>query len=633
MRHPTTEGRRTKRAGWLAGASMIALAAPVLVATPATAIEFNFGDVSGSFDTTFTYGLSFRVADRDNGLIGIANGGTRFSVNADDGNLNYDTGLISNALRGTHEVLIDYKGFGVFSRATYFYDFENANGDNTEFKNLPDDSIQRVGKDFNLLDAYVYGGFDIADVAVDFRIGDQVLSWGESTFIQNGINVINPIDVNAIRIPGSEIRDALLPVTIADVDVSLTDNFSVEGFYQIDWEETDIDASGTYFSTNDFASPGGSILFLDGRVAEATATAGLAAPNNLSTVLPPPVPAPPFIGAAVPRGATDEPSDSGQFGFAARYYAEQLGGTEFGLYYLNYHSRTPIISARVGTGTTDLAVPNFFASSEYFTAYPEDIQLFGASFNTQLPGGASLQGEYSYRIDQPLQVDDNELLGAAQLAGQVALGALAPATANGVGNQVLADLGVDTAPEFAALIGSELSGFREFDVSQTQFTLTQVFDPIEALGIDQWVLVGEIGATYAHDLPDKSVLRFDGPNTPRPGNPIAAAASGVPLQTDGFADDFSWGYRLRARFDMLNAIGPINLSPVIGFSHDVGGTTPLPLSNFVQDRASVSIGLNATYQNSWSAGIQYTNFFAIGDDEFNMIRDRDIVTLNVKYSF
>ena len=83
---------------------------------------------------------------------------------------------------------------------------------------------------------------------------------------------------------------------------------------------------------------------------------------------------------------------------------------------------------------------------------------------------------------------------------------------------------------------------------------------------------------------------------------------------------------------MLNAIGPVNLFPVIGFSHDVGGTTPLPLGNFIEDRASVSIGVNATYLEQWSAGIQYTNFFAIGDDEFNAIRDRDLITFNLKYS-
>lgn len=620
MRHPTIERRRITQAGWLAGVSMIALAAPMIAATPATAVDFDIGELSGSFDTTLTYGLSFRVQDRTTDLVGLANGGSRFSVNGDDGNLNYDTGLISNSLRATHELLLDYNGFGVFSRANYFYDFENANGDRTERTNLSDEAIQRVGKDFNLLDAYVYGGFDVGSVPVDFRIGDQVLSWGESTFIQNGINVINPVDVNAIRIPGSEIRDALLPVTIADVDISLTDNFSVEGFYQLDWEETDIDASGTFFSTNDFASPGGSLVFLGfGAIPDNPALIGVPG-GALGT---------PAFGSVVPRGATREAEDEGQFGLAMRYFAEDLNETEFGAYFINYHSRTPIISAITGE-IPQVTGANYAATARYFTEYPEDIQLIGASFNTPI-GNTSLQGEVSYRIDQPLQVDDVELLIASltPFLSDSSGGALDPLL---LGNQIVADVG--------SIPGTtqELSGFREFDVIQAQATATHAFGPISSVGVDQWIVVGEVGFTSVPDLPDKNTLLFEGPNTPLPGSAgtqaiLGAIGVAVPTQTDGFADDFSWGYRVRARFDFLNAVGPVNLFPVFGFSHDVGGTTPQPLGNFVEDRASVSIGLNATYLEQWSAGIQYTNFFAIGEDKFNSIRDRDIVTLNVKYSF
>ena len=38
------------------------------------------------------------------------------------------------------------------------------------------------------------------------RVGDQVLNWGESTFIQNGISVINPFDVSKLRVPGAELK-------------------------------------------------------------------------------------------------------------------------------------------------------------------------------------------------------------------------------------------------------------------------------------------------------------------------------------------------------------------------------------------------------------------------------------------
>ena len=44
-----------------------------------------------------------------------------------------------------------------------------------------------------LLDAYVWWNFDAGEMPGQLRVGDQVLSWGESTFIQNSINTINMI--------------------------------------------------------------------------------------------------------------------------------------------------------------------------------------------------------------------------------------------------------------------------------------------------------------------------------------------------------------------------------------------------------------------------------------------------------
>ena len=52
---------------------------------------------------------------------------------------------------------------------------------------------------------------------------------------------------------------------------------------------------------------------------------------------------------AVQRGGDATPADSGQYGIALRYFAEQLNNTEFGFYFMNYHSRLPVVSARTGT--------------------------------------------------------------------------------------------------------------------------------------------------------------------------------------------------------------------------------------------------------------------------------------------
>ena len=49
----------------------------------------------------------------------------------------------------------------------------------------------------------------------------------------------------------------------------------------------------------------------------------------------------------------------------------------------------------------------------YFVDYPEDIKLWGLSANTAGPAGIALQGDYSYRSNQPLQLPSAELLLAA----------------------------------------------------------------------------------------------------------------------------------------------------------------------------------------------------------------------------
>ena len=54
----------------------LAIAAALAVSSPAHAIQFDWGDWSGSWDNTISYGISWRVEDPDPALIGIGNGGT-----------------------------------------------------------------------------------------------------------------------------------------------------------------------------------------------------------------------------------------------------------------------------------------------------------------------------------------------------------------------------------------------------------------------------------------------------------------------------------------------------------------------------------------------------------------------------
>ncbi|OYQ34878.1 hypothetical protein CHU95_09850 [Niveispirillum lacus] len=744
MAHKLTPRLRTDRRV-LAGVSAAAILAPMLAVGSAQAVSFNRGELSGSFDTTLTMGALFRVQGRDPNLIGVANGGRAHSINGDNGNLNYDKGLVSLAGRATHELKLSYGNLGAFVRGTYFYDMVNAkksstNGARTNRFAFNSDTVERIGRDFDLLDAFVYGDFAVGETSnLSVRLGKQVLSWGESTFIQNGINSINPLDVSALRVPGSELKEGFLPVPIADINFSFNENISLEAFYQFKWDNTEPEAAGSFFSTNDAASPGGERLFIgfgnylftdspnQGAVAGGNVFPVDRYPNPLLNGFRGVQSLTPF-GTVVPRSKDDTPSDSGQYGLALRIFAEELNDTEFGLYYTNLHSRTPVLSSIVGSLSQFQASSSTFTqNSSYRAEYPEDIQLFGASFNTTIPFGISLQGEISFRKDQPLQLDDVELLQAtlaapsilgsiaqgqaagaaagraqgsatfnsavaAAIAGNPALrpftgltfeqiqainptvaGAISAGIASAAGspggtraafenagaaagattganqaavgaaalfntNQIVRKIGTIQGTTAAAVtadlanryFGKRIQGWEEFDVTQAQMTATKAFE--RAFGADQWVVVTEVGGTWISDMPDKSVLRLEGPGTVVGGNPVFVGRGGMAdLATDGFADAFSWGYRAAIRFDYLNALPGINLYPSISWQHDVNGTTPTPLGNFVEGRKAVSLGLRALVRETITVDLAYSNFFGAG--KFNLINDRDFVSASVKYSF
>src|SRR5690554_6177467 len=121
----------------------------------------------------------------------------------------------------------------------------------------------------------------------------------------------------------------------------------------------------------------------------------------------------------VPRGGDRDARDSGQWGVAFRWLGDN---TEYGVYAMNYHSRTPILStqntdsatiqkalsagATVGPAMGQLVTAAaLVGNGNYFMEYPEDIRLYGASFSTMLPTGTAWQGEISYRPNAPVQIN------------------------------------------------------------------------------------------------------------------------------------------------------------------------------------------------------------------------------------
>jgi hypothetical protein len=606
----------------------LAAAVAASVSAPVNAFQFFWDDLEGSFDTNLSAGASWRVEERDKRQLAQGNLGPEYAYtgqgastnNYDDGNWNFDKGdTYSKRVKGTSELLLTYGNYGGFVRGKYWYDFElkdeqRAADDVGQVRQL-NDKVDGNASGGEILDAYVWGDFNIAELPISLRVGKQVVSWGESTFILNGISVVNPVDVSAIRAPGAEIKEAVLPVNMVYTSIGLSENLSMEAYLQLEWDKTRPDDCGTFFSTNDFGADGCGPVLLAGQLPDSVALAE---------------------GYVTPRVGDKEPDDTDQFGVALRYYSPELGDTEFGFYFVQYHSRLPYVSGIVnnpaapnaGLGQSNDPSQPYSSFPSYFIEYPEQIQMYGISFNTSTESGWSVAGEYSYKKDVPLQWNAFELIyGGLQLPY----------------SQMFQKYNPDGTTNLA---GQALLGYDKYDVSQAQFTLIKFFDQV--LGASRMTFVSEVGATFVHDLPDLDEARYGRSGafgigafdfapagitceTPSNQSPLPTNINGTNCTNDGYTDEFSWGYRMRFVLDYPDAMAGVNLSPVLAWTHDVTGNAPDPGGNFLEGRKSVGLTLNANYLNQYTASIGYSAF--MGGGRYNLGNDRDNVSLSVGYSF
>jgi len=565
-----------------------------LASTQAQAVEFNLGEIEGRFDSQISVGASWRVEGADSNLISPVNGGTSKGAGSyDDATQNFMKGdTFSQIVKGVHDLELRYENVGAFVRGKYWYDAElndgkrphgNTGNSYNAGEELDDSGFNDYAKfsGAEILDAYLYGEFELGDKPLDVRVGRQVVNWGESTFIQGGINGINAFDVNAFRRAGAEVKEGLLPSNMAFASLGVTDNLSIEGFYQIKWEPTAIDGCGTYFSTNDFTAQGCNGIRIDS-----------GALGNLDDEA--------YFGFApnvvVQRDSNGrrEADDDGQFGFAFRYFAEELNDTEFGFYYSRYHSRLPIASGIFDVGNPVLSTLN----SRYFVEYPEDIQMFGLSFNTML-GDIAWSGEYSYKKDAPMQINGTSLVQGILTGGAT-------------GNTAL-DAYITAVP------GTEIDGYQTFDISQFQTSLISFHDRV--LGASRLALIGELGWTHVHGLDE-------GADQLKYGR--SGAFGYTAGDNDGFVTQDSFGYVLRASLTYPDAFAGVNLKPEVSFKHGVHGFGPEPGAAFREGEKSLSLSLTGDYLNTYSVQLSYTNFFG-GD--YNAIEDRDFIALSGSISF
>ena len=376
-----------------------AVAAVTLVAGASTAqaLSFEFGDGGEwvlDLDTVVSYSAQWRVAKPDDHKIDYRPSDDTPSltgkVNSDDGNRNFNRSLVQNKVAVLSEMNLAWRNFGFFGRGRANYDavydtktnqnergfltYNSAKtyGGDASYRRFPDGTVDEHRDRVEMLDYYVYAGADLpGDRLFDIRLGAQAINWGEATFFQ-GINALqNPIDAIAANTPGVEVKEILLPTGAIYAQVDLIPSVTFETYYQYEWKKTELNGVGSFFSTTDFIGPGASNFLIALGADPDTGDPG------------------PILVAPKTEG---EASDSGQWGAALHWIT--TGGTDFGLYFVNAHSKAPSIYP-----------PSLAAGLEYRIDYFEDIKGYAASFTTVL-GITNIQGEISYKKDAPV-VDIN----------------------------------------------------------------------------------------------------------------------------------------------------------------------------------------------------------------------------------
>lgn len=640
--------------------------------------------------------------------------------NMDNGNLNYDqydpvfaTAKYSTDLKLTWgELAVQLKGQALFDDVNT--DFTESHP-NTNFQPAETKRSGRiedeVGKRVDLLDAYVTYPLALGDRVFNLSVGEQRIRWGEANTIQlNSIGEINPPDQNQLYFPGVEVADIFQPVGLAMVSTDLAENLALDLLYQYRWDPIRPAGAGSFFSTSDIAGGGDYAVIAEGQFSEdpqfigtPQGTLGLLSSSSSSVPMLP--------------EKFGEPRDGGQYGARlSGFLPNFVNGTEWGLYYFNYHSRFPygsvistdascwresttfvdaFVSCRGFNGsaisvtppgtTTPVTLPTppgvpigpvldpitgavIPCSSPprrrgmvnptgqgcepvplntlgVFLDYPEDIHMYGVSFNTNL-GQWSLAGEYSYRPNLPAQVQLQDVV----FAGVNPVFPRTPLEIPGVGTVPTPST---AAPDFLETRyrgnsniqpNTIIHGYERLKVGQLSLTAIRVLSRTgNPFGADQVLLLVEAGFTHVIDMPGLDELQFDGGSadaTHASPGADGTGSGGVPntsrivptQQTDDFADDFAGGYRILARLEYNELIPYVPvIRPLFGFFHDVKGVSISPMQNFIEGRLQLVAGSGFEFTESLSAQFLY-NAFAGGGD-LNKLSDRDFLTMHVAYSF
>jgi hypothetical protein len=374
----------------------------------AHAIEIDTGnpDLNVRWDNTVKYNYAHRVEGQDRHILA--------SPNNDDGDRNFDKGTVSNRIDLFSELDFIYKnkaGFRVSGAAWYDDAYRRLDNNSVATSNhieggLPASGLSNTTERFHqgpsgeILDAFVFGRFDLGDMPVNLKLGRHSIFWGEALLSPiHGVGYGQaPLDLRkALSVPGTEAKELLLPRNAISAQIQVNPELSLAAQYFLDWKPFRLPEAGSYLGSFDMLVDGGESL--------------IAGP-----------------GARFLRGKDVEPKEIGDWGLSARWSPEWLDAS-LGFYYRKTSDIQPQLHITPAVATVPAAncgalgfaplapstcyinpsaasVPQLLNGNigQYHLVYPGDVDVFGFSLSKNI-GGISVGTDLSYRVNMPLASD------------------------------------------------------------------------------------------------------------------------------------------------------------------------------------------------------------------------------------
>lgn len=405
------------------GKFAVSLLTMCLVA-PAFAFEIDVGDPDTRlrWDNTIRYTVGKRLKGQDDMLVNSGFKG-QASGNIDDGDRAFGKGALTvNRFDLLSEFDLVYQkqhGFRITGAAWKDYVYNNVRTSNQLLSNsnhsnngsapafgLNAETEKYAKQGSEVLDAFVFTGFELGDSRVFLKGGKHTVYWGESLYnVSNSIAFSqSAVDLaKLLQSPGVEAKEAFLPRNQISAQWVVNNELTLSAQQFLDWDAFRFPNPGTYLSFNDVLGKGAEFYN--------------------------------FNGTLIARGADIKGKKSGDFGLAARYSPEWLGGA-MGLYLRRYTNMVPTVALQPGksfiaanlanalginptqyaAGAYDTALTNAgraaFTSTNQFSGAPnglgnfyqvygDKVQMIGFSLAKNIEG-LSVGFEFNHRTNEAL---------------------------------------------------------------------------------------------------------------------------------------------------------------------------------------------------------------------------------------